>query len=202
MTDTTTTLPTDEAGRPAAVPQGDQGQAERRLKMAMQASGIGFWEIDLVADRITVAAKDRLQAIMDAIPDLIWLKDLQGIYRACNTTFERFFGAAEAAIVGRTDYDFVERELADSFRAHDAAALAADGPSVNEDWLSFAADGYRGLFETIKTPLRDAAGQPVGVVGARKPLDRPVGFGAVIDRVLPHFGVLAPQAGIGRVGEK
>ncbi|WP_295430771.1 GAF domain-containing protein [uncultured Thiodictyon sp.] len=172
MTDTTTTLPTDEAGRPAAVPQGDQGQAERRLKMAMQASGIGFWEIDLVADRITVAAKDRLQAIMDAIPDLIWLKDLQGIYRACNTTFERFFGAAEAAIVGRTDYDFVERELADSFRAHDAAALAADGPSVNEEWLSFAADGYRGLFETIKTPLRDAAGQPVGVLGISRDITR------------------------------
>jgi PAS domain S-box-containing protein len=277
MTDTTTMPPPDAPGRPTAVPQGDQGQAERRLKMAMEASGIGFWEIDLVADRIyhdaalrrvvdlaadappltrdqwlarlhpddrapavarlqaaqepgagtiefeyrparkagrwiwvqtrgavaardpdgrptwmvgtamditalkeaeaglrqvTVAAKDRLQAIMDAIPDLIWLKDLQGVYRACNTTFERFFGAAEAAIVGHTDYDFVERELADFFRAHDAAALAADGPSVNEEWLSFAADGYRGLFETIKTPLRDAAGQPIGVLGISRDITR------------------------------
>ena len=144
MTDSTTTPSTDEAGRDAA-------------------AGLR---------QVTLAAQDRLQAIMDAIPDLIWLKDLHGVYLACNPTFERFFGAAQAAIVGRTDYDFVDRELADSFRAHDAAALAADGPSVNEEWLCFAADGYRGLFETIKTPVRDAAGQPVGVLGVARDITR------------------------------
>ncbi len=111
------------------------------------------------------ATKDRLQAVMDAVPDLIWLKDLQGVYLACNRAFERLYGAPEAAILGRTDYDFVDRELADFFRTHDRRALDQGGASVNEEWLTFAENGYRGLFETIKTPVRDATGEPIGVLG-------------------------------------
>ena len=111
------------------------------------------------------ATKDRLQAVMDAVPDLIWFKDLQGVYLACNRMFERFFGAPETAILGRTDYDFVAQELADFFRAHDCRALDHGGPSINEEWLTFNEDGYRGLFETIKTPVRDAAGELIGVLG-------------------------------------
>lgn len=48
-----------------------------------------------------------LRSLVDAVPDLIWLKDPQGVYISCNTRFERFFGAYEAQIVGKTDYDFV-----------------------------------------------------------------------------------------------
>ncbi len=105
------------------------------------------------------------RALVRAIPDLVWLKDPEGVYLSCNPTFERFFGVPEAEIVGRTDYDFLDRELADFFREHDRRALEADAPSVNEEWLTFASDGYRGLFETIKTPMRDAEGRLVGVLG-------------------------------------
>jgi len=35
----------------------------------------------------------------------------------------------------------------------------------NEEWLTFAGDGYRGLFETVKTPMHDAQGNVTGVLG-------------------------------------
>ena len=60
-------------------------------------------------------AESLLQNIMQTITDLIWLKDVDGVYLSCNRMFERFFGASEAQIVGKTDYDFVTRELADFF---------------------------------------------------------------------------------------
>ncbi len=106
-----------------------------------------------------------LRTLIRTIPDLIWLKDPEGVYLLCNPTFERLYGASESVIVGKTDYDFVDPELADFFQANDRAAAAAGGPRVNEEWLTFAADGYRGLFETIKTPMRDANGSLVGVLG-------------------------------------
>jgi len=109
-----------------------------------------------------------LRTLVQTIPDLVWVKDPDGVYLNCNARFERFFGAPEAEIRGRTDYDFVDRELADFFRRHDRAAMAAGGPTVNEEWLEFAADGYRGLFETIKTPLRGADGRLVGVLGVAR----------------------------------
>ncbi|MEW6513835.1 MAG: response regulator [Pseudomonadota bacterium] len=79
--------------------------------------------------------------------------------------FERLYGHREAEIVGRSDYDFVDRELADFFRNHDLAAAAAGQPTTNEEWLTFAADGYRGLFETTKTPMFAPDGKLIGVLG-------------------------------------
>jgi diguanylate cyclase (GGDEF)-like protein/PAS domain S-box-containing protein len=132
-----------------------------------QATGMRLADAlsSLLAYRDLHRNEARLRALMQSIPDLVWLKDLGGTYLACNRQFERLVGAQETHIVGRTDYDFFPRELADFFREHDRRALAAGKPCVNEEWLTFAEGGYRGLFETVKTTMRDNAGAPIGVVG-------------------------------------
>lgn len=107
----------------------------------------------------------RLQALIKTIPDLVWLKDTEGVYLTCNTIFERFFGAKETDIVGKTDYDFVNKELADFFRANDLKAIAAGKPSSNEEWVTFADDGHRALLDVIKTPMFDPEGGLIGVLG-------------------------------------
>jgi PAS domain S-box-containing protein len=112
-----------------------------------------------------VASEARQRALINAMPDLVWLKDPDGIYLFCNPRFERFFGAVEAKILGRTDYDFVPTELADAFRDNDRKAMLAEQPCVNEEWITFADDGHRELVETIKTPLHDPDGGLMGVLG-------------------------------------
>jgi PAS domain S-box-containing protein len=109
--------------------------------------------------------EDRLHTLVQAIPDLIWMKDKDGVYLSCNTMFERFFGAREADIAGKTDYDFVNRELADSFRDHDNKAMAAEKTTSNEEWITFADDGHRAFLDTIKTPMYDNQGTLIGVLG-------------------------------------
>lgn len=105
-----------------------------------------------------------LQTLVKTIPDLVWLKDKDGVYLTCNPMFERFFGATEAEIAGKTDYDFVNRELADSFLENDRRAMAAGKPTMNEEWITFA-DGRKALLETIKTPMSDHEGKIIGVLG-------------------------------------
>ncbi|HIJ63041.1 MAG TPA: PAS domain S-box protein, partial [Rhodospirillaceae bacterium] len=116
-------------------------------------------EIDLSAERA------RLHALLENVPDLVWLKDLEGRYVSCNPEFEKFFGAKEAEITGRTDFDFVDWDLAGSFRQKDTEALAADKPVINEEWITYASDGHRALLETIKSPVRDEAGNILGILG-------------------------------------
>jgi two-component system sensor histidine kinase/response regulator len=111
------------------------------------------------------AERIRLKTLFENIPDLIWLKDRAGVYLGCNPAFERLYGASEASIVGKTDYDFVAREQADFFREMDQLAMAKGGPSINEEWLTFADDQHRALMETIKTPMRDGDGHLIGVLG-------------------------------------
>ena len=110
-------------------------------------------------------AESLLQVIVQTIPDLVWLKDIDGVYLSCNPTFERFFGATEAQIVGKTDYDFVDQALADFFREHDKIAMAAGKATINEEWLTFANDGHSALVETTKSPMFDAKGRLIGVLG-------------------------------------
>jgi len=116
--------------------------------------------VDKVASR-----EARLQALLRAIPDLVWLKNPEGLYLGCNRAFERFFGAKEADILGKTDYDFVARELADFFRQKDQEVLAAGETRVNEEWVTLAETGQEILLETLKTPMYDAEGRLTGVLG-------------------------------------
>lgn len=107
----------------------------------------------------------RHRALVEAIPDLIWLKDTEGVYLSCNPAFERFFGAPEKEILGKTDYDFKNHDDADFFRHHDRNALKVGGPTVNEDQITFTEGGYTGIFETIKVPMRNDLGDVIGVLG-------------------------------------
>ena len=114
-----------------------------------------------------------LNTVINTIPDLIWVKDTKGMYLACNEMFERFFGASESAIIGKTDFDFVSPELAQFFLDHDRESIAAGGSKSNEEFLTFADGSYKGLFDTIKTPMRDVDGALLGVLGiARDVSDR------------------------------
>ncbi len=105
-----------------------------------------------------------LQALMQAIPDMVWLKDLNGVHLDCNAKFACFCGKAKKDIAGKTDYDFLEKGVADCFREHDRKVIESVQPSTQEGWLTFADTGYHGLFATNKSPLLDAAGKVIGVL--------------------------------------
>ena len=115
-------------------------------------------------DEKTIVQK-RLDVLLDASPDLIWLKNTAGIYLFCNRAFERFFGAKELDIVGKSDYEFVDYKTADFFQTNDLIAMEAQTSMRNEEELTFKEDGYSGLFETIKTPVFDDNGEIIGILG-------------------------------------
>lgn len=109
--------------------------------------------------------RTKLRTLINSIPDLVWAQDPHGVYMACNPVFERLYGAPEAEIIGKTDYDFVEKDLADFFSENDRRSIEAGRPVANEEWLRFAGGGYCGLFETIKTPMYDSQGALLGILG-------------------------------------
>ncbi len=116
-------------------------------------------------DIVLEEMRQRLHSVVQTIPDMVWLKNADGVYLSCNSAFERFFGASEAEIVGKTDYDFVDKELADFFRQKDGEAIAAGCMSINDEWVTMADSGARILVETRKVPVYGADGQVVGVLG-------------------------------------
>lgn len=107
----------------------------------------------------------QLRAVLQAIPDMVWLKDVNGVYLACNAEFGRYFGADPADIVGKTDREFLAAEDADYSLALDRKATQAETPLVYERWLAYANDGHRALKESIKTRMLDDRGNIIGILG-------------------------------------
>ncbi|MCX6278210.1 MAG: PAS domain S-box protein [Bacteroidetes bacterium] len=125
--------------------------------------------LDISERKITEEALQKsetlVHTLIHSIPDLICMKDTKGLYISCNTMFERFLGAKEAEIVGKTDYDFVNKQLADFLHKQDEDAMAAGKPTSMEEWITFADDGHNACLETIKAPIYDSHGTLIGVLG-------------------------------------
>jgi PAS domain S-box-containing protein len=134
-----------------------------------EVGGIVIMSEDITQREQLLATLSRERAMLgtliNTLPDLIWLKNDEGVYLSCNKRFEQFFGANTSDIVGKTDYDFVSKELADFFRRHDQKAMENNGPSRNEEEIRFASDGHREILETTKTPMLDENGNLIGILG-------------------------------------
>ncbi len=139
------------------------------------------------------ASRGLLQNLVRSIPDLVWLKDPDGVYIACNELFERFFGAREADIVGKTDADFVAPEQAAVFRENDFLAITSGKSQMNEEWLVFAGSTERRLYETIKTPMLDSRGDIIGVLGVSRDITEREKAAQELQRLRNHLTDLVDE---------
>jgi PAS domain S-box-containing protein len=139
------------------------------IDFADLSAGVTFSLLDITerkqSEEALKKSKAQLSTLFETLPGLIWLKDIDGVFLACNPRFESLLGAKESEIVGKTDYDFIDQELSDTFRENDRKAMTAGKPTMNEEELTFAGDGHTELVETIKTPMFDVDGKLVGVLG-------------------------------------
>lgn len=106
-----------------------------------------------------------LKTIFQVIPDLIWVKDANGVYLTCNYRFEDLFGAKETDIIGKTDYDFIDKSLADLYKISDKKVLKTGKSCINEEKVYFNNDGHEEIVQTTKVPLYNKEGKINRVMG-------------------------------------
>ena len=114
---------------------------------------------------------NKLKAILGNIPDLLWIKDVGGVYITCNKRFEEFFGAKDEDIINKTDYDFVDKELADFFRNNDIKAMNSEKPLSNFEEIIFA-NGHKEYLQTTKSKVIDSNGNIIGILGLGRDLTK------------------------------
>lgn len=108
-------------------------------------------------------SEDKLQAILDYSPAVIFLKDTPGRYLIVNRQFERLFQLTRQQIIGRTDLEIFPPSQAKAFRSNDALVLQA-GTALEFEETALYFDGPH-VSLVSKFPVRDAAGQIYGVGG-------------------------------------
>lgn len=110
-------------------------------------------------------SETRLRTLIETIPDIIRVKSADGVYVAVNSAFERLIGASRKELIGERADKFVGEELAKALHSDDLAALEAGKALVFEEWLTYADDGHKALFEVIKVPMYTEDGQLIGILG-------------------------------------
>ena len=106
---------------------------------------------------------DRFRAVIDNLPQPIWLKDLTGSYLLVNRAFELAHGMAEREILGKRAADLlgpIDGAVSD---AMDRQAGASTAPLAFTSTLP-GPDGMR-YFEVTKVGVRCAGGELAGIVG-------------------------------------
>jgi PAS domain S-box-containing protein len=101
-------------------------------------------------------AEERIRAILEYSPNLIFLKDAEGRYLLVNKEFERTLRVSQEQVKGKTDSDLFPPEQAAEFRAHDLQVLRAGLPMEFEETVLLEDGRHTSIVH--KFPLFDTRG--------------------------------------------
>ena len=105
-----------------------------------------------------------LESLLDTVPDLIFYKDISGVYVECNKRFAEFKRLNKEEIIGKNDYQLYDKETAELYIEDDWKIIEKGESTIFEDWVRFP-DGRNVFLHTIKTPKYDIDGKMVGILG-------------------------------------
>jgi len=108
-----------------------------------------------------------LRSVTESIDDAIFYKDLEFKYIGCNWHFSELTNLSSDEIIGKDDFDIFKPEEAQHFRSIDAQLLDNNGPLAIKEWLTDP-EGNTHYFSTIKSPLLNAKGEIIGIVGVAR----------------------------------
>ena len=108
--------------------------------------------------------KSLLDKIFAASPDLIWYMDATGAYYTVNPRFAAIADRPTGDFTGKTAEEILPADIAKGFAENDRKAIHSSTPLYSEEQLKFA-DGHAETLDSVRTPIYDADGKLVGLLG-------------------------------------
>ena len=120
------------------------------------------------AQRLLEEAQSLQSIIIDTMPTYFHVKDLEGRFIRLNTwSIGAFYQNVPLEdILGKTDFDFFKKEVAEQFRRDELRIIQTGRPIVNKEEANVDIYGKKRWLLTTKAPLRNGHGEIIGTVGA------------------------------------
>jgi len=111
-------------------------------------------------------SRQMLQLVLDHIPQRVFWKDRNSTFLGCNKAFASDTGYPDPQeLRGKTDYEIVSPENADSYRRDDSLVMESGEPKIRYEEEQVRRDGSRAWLLINRIPLRDVMGGVIGVLG-------------------------------------
>jgi PAS domain S-box-containing protein len=112
---------------------------------------------------ILQASENKSKILLENLPQKIFYKDKNSVYVSCNNNYARDLKTQPDEIIGKTDYDFYNKELAEKYRADDKRIMESGKTEYIEE--KYIQNGQEVFVQTVKTPLEDEKGNAIGILG-------------------------------------
>jgi len=109
------------------------------------------------------AQKDFLQLLVNTLPDMIFIKDVDLRVTMVNDTYCDMVGGRREWLIGKRAHEIHSDEVANTCQQSDEELLRSGESVRGEEWLT-GPDGRRILLDTIKVPYRGADGDIAGIM--------------------------------------
>lgn len=111
------------------------------------------------------AGMPMVDALLEAAPVPLFVKDADGQYIAVNDAFARLTGIGRADMLRRTAFALTSPDMAREHVGQDRAVMEREG-SVRYEAPVRTAEGAMRMVNLTKAAFRDQGGNPIGIVGA------------------------------------
>ncbi|MGH8295078.1 MAG: methyl-accepting chemotaxis protein [Steroidobacteraceae bacterium] len=123
-----------------------------------------------------------LRTLIDNLPDLIYVKDVEGRFLLANVAVARIMGAkTPGELLGKNDFDFHPRDLATRYHEDEQVVIRSGKPLLAREEECRDPAGSLMHLETTKIPLRDTAGTVTGLVGIGRDITQRVAAARALD---------------------
>jgi diguanylate cyclase (GGDEF)-like protein/PAS domain S-box-containing protein len=121
---------------------------------------------ELEAGRMVAKERESLQALIDKVPDKLWVKDAQGRFAIANRATASEYGLpGPAALIGKTDFDLYTHEDAQQFFEIEQKIIGSGHAAADMDERIVDASGETRWLSTTKVPLLDDRNKAAGLLG-------------------------------------
>ncbi|QWX84389.1 PAS domain-containing sensor histidine kinase [Cellulophaga sp. HaHaR_3_176] len=120
---------------------------------------------EVEAQAKTVENEQLLTTLIDNLPLNIYIKDLKSRKILINKAECDYIGLPAEEIVGKTDFDFYPKEIAQKSRIEDLKVINSLKPILKQEKLNIKKDGTRTHFLMSKIPLINNQNEITGIVG-------------------------------------
>lgn len=142
---------------------------QSRARTQLHEAQLALSDEAAAAMAAAASAEARLTSLLHAVPDPVYLKDLEGRYLDCNPAAAALVGRTPQEVMGRTDRELFPPQVAEGLLAADREAVASTTPVRREQVLP-GPDGTVVRFETSMTAVRSPEGELIGVLGISRDL--------------------------------
>lgn len=142
-------------------------QVERDRVLIENALAVNSEELESLNERErerTATERAVLRSLTSSVPDLLFVKSVDGVYRTCNHAFERMLGLREDEVLGRTVHDVLPGEMAVEITRIEQEVLSSRAPDLREQWIVLP-NGERRCLEMLRAPYFASNGTTLGLVG-------------------------------------